>query len=82
MSHEDDWTRKDMSLVTYLEKDAAKIINFEPDTLRKWRGDGLKFPKIPRHFKVGGGEKRRTVRYRHNDLVEWLEYQVKAECGE
>jgi len=82
MSHEDDWKLRNMSLVSYTERDAAKMLKFEPETMRAWRGDGLKFPDIPRYFKVGGGEKRKTIRYRHNDLVEWLEYKVRSQCGE
>lgn len=82
MSHHDDWTNgKDMSLVTYTERDAAKKLKFEAETMRSWRGDGLKFPDIPRYFRVGG-KVRGTVRYRHCDLVEWLEHRVKVQCGE
>ena len=50
MSHEDDWTRKDMSLVTYLEKDAAKIMNFEPDTFKKMAGRWTKVPEDSKTF--------------------------------
>ena len=87
MSHEDDWkifsdlTDKSMKLVSYPEKEAAKIIAVQPETMRRWRGDGLKFPDIPRWFRVGGSKKG-SVRYRHADLLEWMVLRIQAESGD
>lgn len=82
MSHEDDWKNvREISLVSYPEKEAAKMIAVQPETMRRWRGDGLKFPDIPRWFRVGG-HKKGSVRYRHTDLMEWMSLKIQAESGD
>lgn len=52
------------------EKQAAEILTVEPGTLSVWRSTGRY--KIP-FVKVG-----RRVRYRHSDLLAWLESRTRA----
>lgn len=54
---------------TISPEDAAARLGIKASTLANWRwsGDG------PRYLKVGG-----RVRYRLNDLAEWLEAQVRS----
>ncbi len=52
------------------EKQAAVILTVKPETLSVWRSTGRY--KIP-FVKVG-----RRVRYRHSDLLAWLESRTRA----
>jgi len=52
------------------EKQAAEVLTVEPGTLSVWRSTGRY--KIP-FVKVG-----RRVRYRHSDLLAWLESRTRA----
>lgn len=52
----------------YTEQDAANILGLAPATLRNMRADG----RGPSFVKIGG-----LVRYRDNDLVEWIESRVR-----
>ncbi|WP_067783560.1 helix-turn-helix domain-containing protein [Actinomyces vulturis] len=48
----------------YTSKEAAKLLKVSEGTLRNWRYDGVG----PAFFKCG-----RAVRYRQEDLEEWIE---------
>ncbi|MEZ4315806.1 MAG: helix-turn-helix domain-containing protein [Polyangiaceae bacterium] len=52
----------------YSTKEAASLLGFPPQTLRRWRvrGGG------PPYAKIGG-----RVRYRHADLAAWIEGRVQ-----
>lgn len=52
------------------EKQAAEVLTVEPGTLSVWRSTGRY--KIP-FVKVG-----RRVRYRHSDLLAWLESRTRS----
>lgn len=47
------------------EEDVAQLLGHAKATLRKWRVNG----GGPRYVKIS----RRSVRYRHSDLLEWIE---------
>jgi predicted DNA-binding transcriptional regulator AlpA len=49
------------------EADAGKLLGLSPATLRNMRTKG----RGPAFIKVGG-----LVRYRHSDLVDWIESRV------
>jgi predicted DNA-binding transcriptional regulator AlpA len=50
------------------EADAAKLLGLAPATLRNMRPKG----RGPSYIKVGG-----LVRYRHADIVDWIESRVR-----
>ncbi len=56
-------------------KETAKILDCSDDTIRKARSTGFLFGvTAPRHIKIGY-----TVKYRLEDLVEWLEVNNRNE---
>ncbi len=56
--------------------EAARLLNLQPQTLRKWRTWG----KGPRYVRLGGPRGR--VAYRHQDIDAWIEAQTFASTSE
>jgi excisionase family DNA binding protein len=55
------------------EKRAAKLVGFSPRTLQKWRIEG----RGPRFVKCG-----RSVRYRWQDLQEWMQENLRRSTSD
>jgi predicted DNA-binding transcriptional regulator AlpA len=53
------------------ERDAADILGVSISRLQRWRWEG----RGPTFVRVGG-TRGRAVRYRHSDLLQWIEANV------
>ncbi len=56
------------------EQEAARLLDHSVATLRKWRVKG----GGPRYVKIS----RRSVRYRHLDLMDWIEHHLVRNTSE
>ena len=56
------------------EQEAAKLLDFSPRTLQKWRWTG----GGPRYVQVSA----RCIRYRPDDLLTWIESRLRSSTAD